>query len=100
MKNANRDTRIADNDLQQKYNAHEANKAQTKLERDNDRRDKTQVVVCFDLENVIILPKANVSNFFYKRKLSTFNLTAHCSIDGAAYNAIWNEAVCGRGAKK
>ena len=100
MKNANRDTRIADNDLQQKYNAHEANKAQTKLERDNDRRDKTQVVVCFDLENVIILPKANVSNFFYKRKLSTFNLTAHCSIDGAAYNAIWNEAVCGRGANE
>ena len=65
MKNANRDTRIADIDLQQKYNAHEANKAQTKLERDNDRRDKTQVVVCFDLENVIILPKANVSSSLF-----------------------------------
>lgn len=66
-------------------------------ERKNDRESKN-LVVCFDLQNVIALPRANVSCFFYKRKLNVYNLTAHAS-DGTTkqgYCAIWNEALCGR----
>ena len=37
------------------------------------------------MENVIQLPRANISNFFYKRKLSFFNLTVHSSIDNKVY---------------
>ena len=33
-------------------------------------RESRKVVLYFDMENVIQLPKTNISNFFYKRKLS------------------------------
>jgi hypothetical protein len=89
-----------DDKLKEKYYTHEADKTHTKAERDSDRNDKTQVVVCFDLQNVTVLPKANVSNFYYKRKLCAYNLTAHLSSDGSAYNALWNEALSGRGANE
>lgn len=39
-------------------------------------------VVAFDLENVFALPKAEVSNFFYKRKLNCYNLTTHSMYKG------------------
>lgn len=83
-------------DAKVKYESHVAGKLATKEERDRDRGGQT-IVVCFDLENVFSLPKANVSNFFYKRKLNVYNLTAHCSVDKQAYCSIWNEAQSGRG---
>ncbi|XP_060590180.1 uncharacterized protein LOC132745308 [Ruditapes philippinarum] len=87
-------------EFQEKYKKHICDKKSTKMERDKDRMNKTDMIVSFDLENVILLPKANVSNFFYKRKLATYNLTAHVSKDGTAYNCIWNEIIGGRGANE
>jgi hypothetical protein len=83
---------------------HLKGKALGKKERDKDRRkykrgigaDVDRVVLCFDMENVMALPRADVSNFFYKRKLNSFNLTAHCSHNGMTYCALWNEAISGR----
>jgi len=82
-----------------KYQMHEDDRCKTKMERDSDRASEN-LVICFDLENVISLPKADIKNFFYRRKLNTFNLTAHCSKSKTAYNAIWCEAVAGRGANE
>ena len=65
-------------------------------ERERDRKSDA-AVLCFDLENVLTLPRANVSNFFYKRKLSVYNLTVHCSIDKTVFCAVWNEVEGGRG---
>ena len=81
------------------FDKHLADKIATKEERDTDRKNQseTTATVWFDLENVLALPRAEVSNFFYKRKLNTYNLTAHCSIDKSVYNAIWTEADTGRG---
>ncbi|ESO92470.1 hypothetical protein LOTGIDRAFT_175701 [Lottia gigantea] len=71
-------------------------KQETKIERDTDRNRKdNSVVVCFDMQNVMTCPRASVSNFFYKRKLSVFNLTAHCSYNKVAYNAIWTDNMMG-----
>ena len=53
-------------------------------------------VICFDMENVIALPRANISSFFYKRKLNLYNLTCHLSL--GSYCAIWTEGLAGRGA--
>ena len=80
-----------------KYKLHMADKTQTKSERDTDRNNVAKVVVCFDLQNVITCPRVDISNFFYKRKLSVFNLTAHCSRKKRSYNAIWSEYCAGRG---
>jgi hypothetical protein len=80
------------------YNSHVAAKLATKEERDRDRLsdDDTHVIVSFDMENVIALPRANVSSFFYRRKLNVYNLTSHCSIGREGYCAIWHEGMSGR----
>ena len=76
---------------------HIENKVSTANEREKDRNNKTKAVLCFDLENVFSLPVSGVSNFFYKRKLCTFNMTAHLSLTKKAYFAIWHEGIGGRG---
>lgn len=72
-----------------------------KAERDKDRSniDDQHVIICFDLQSVFSLPKGFASSFYYKRKLSVFNLTATaCFINGKklTYCAIWDEARSGR----
>jgi hypothetical protein len=71
-------------------------KLETKEQRDRDRLNRDSFTICIDLENVFALPSANVSNFFYKRKLNVFHMTAHCSVNKKGYGAIWNEAQKGR----
>ena len=82
----------------QEHAAHVAAKMKTKEERDADRKDTSpqHATVCFDLQNVISLPRANISSFFYRRKLAVYNLTAHCSTNKRGYCAIWNEGMSGR----
>lgn len=68
-----------------------------RLERDNDKIINPEIaVVCFDLENVINLPKTSVGSAFYKRKLNMYNMTAHVNLSKQVYCAVWNEAILGR----
>jgi len=59
--------------------------------------DKSHGIVCFHLQNVICLPRANIKSFFFRRKQSIYDLTAHCSVDNRAYCTAWNETrkLCG-----
>ena len=99
----------------EKYQRHVQSKKATKEERDRDRErvksvpraigdgqqpsgSSSEAVICFDLENVLSCPRANISNFFYKRKLSVYHLTPHCSIDKRGYGAVWCETKSGRSA--
>lgn len=68
---------------QQKYNLHIKDKQETREKRFSDRKlvDDTKTGICFDLQNVLTCPRANISTFFYKRKLIVYNLTAHCNIE-------------------
>ena len=53
------------------------------------------LLVVFDLENVITLPKADIGSFFCKRKLTLYNLTAMTS-SKQGYCVIWNKCMSGR----
>lgn len=75
--------------------SHRASVESSREERKKDK-ETADVVLSFDLENVLTLPKADVSNFFYRRKLSCYNLTGHLSTSNTAYCCIWTEALCGR----
>ncbi len=85
------------------FEMHQHEKIRVRKERDKDREVSDTLVLCFDLENVFTLPQCGVSSFFYKRKLTGYNLTAHAQLrtDGHVkkkyYSAIWNEAQAGRG---
>lgn len=59
QKNAN----TLNEQLQQKYNLHLKDKQETREERDSDRKlvDDTKAVICFDLQNVLTCPRANIS---------------------------------------
>ena len=70
--------------------------------REENNKDKYKLItnengllVVFDLENVITLPKADAGSFFYKRKLTLYNLTAMTS-SKQGYCATWTECMSGR----
>ena len=62
---------------------------------DNANTNPSSLLIVFDLEKVIILPKAEVSSFFYKRKLTMYNRTAQTN-HKKGYCAIWTEVASGR----
>jgi hypothetical protein len=47
---------------------------------------------------VIAVPQSFVNNFYYKRKINIYNLTAHHSIHKKGYCAFRDEKTCGRSA--
>ena len=57
--------------------------------------DRKSLMVVFDLENVITLPKSEGGSFFYKRKLNLYNLTVMTS-SKQGYCALWTECMSGR----
>ena len=81
-----------------KIDVHIFNKGLAKAERDIDRKNKDEhtAIICYDLQNVISLPRAEISNFFYKRKFAVYNLTAHCNLNKKTYCSIWTENQSGR----
>ena len=63
-----------------------------KINREADKKSG-KYVLCFDLEKFITLPKADISSFFYKRKLSLYNSIGHLSLIKQGYCAIWPECI-------
>lgn len=55
-------------------------------------------VFCFDLQNVITCPRAEISSFFYYSKLSVYNVTAHLKTKHGkkVFCAVWPETMGGR----
>lgn len=96
-----KNSKNASNEEKTSYAGHIFEKNISKTERDMDRYniDPNHCVICYDLQNVFCLPKANAWAFFYKRKLNTFNLTATAILprkDEVAYCAVWTEVRSGR----
>lgn len=90
------DQREIDNASREEYEKHIREKKACRNRRQSDRELKEKVVLSFDLQNVLTCPKAEVSKFFYKSKLSVYNLTAHLSLNNQVYCAIWSENLMGR----
>ena len=64
----------------QSHDLHIEEKLAMQKEKTKDKLNGNEnLLVVFDLENVINLPKAEVGSFFYKRKLTLYNLTAMTS---------------------
>lgn len=84
------------------FEMHTTEKNFCKIERDKDRMSVSNntIVVCFDLQSTFNLPKGFSSVFYYKRKLSVYNMTATVCTqntnDRITYCAVWSEGLCGR----
>lgn len=55
------------------------------------------VVRAFDLQKVLETPSLTTGNSFYKRQLSTYNLTIHDLATNKASSYLWYECIGGRG---
>lgn len=81
------------------YDEHINRKNLGRQERNTDRNafvnEETVCVLTFDLQNAFSLPKVPISHFFYKTKLTCYNLTAHFDKTKVVYNAVWHELICG-----
>ena len=69
---------VNNDEKEQEYCQHISSKEATYAERKADRAltDPSIVTMCIDLQKTFNLPKATVSNFYYKSKLCVYNLMA------------------------
>lgn len=77
------------------YENHITAKESMRHERLTDKEGRVPVL-SFDLQNVISCPRAEISSFFYRRKLNVYNLTAQLSSSKTVYCALWPETSSGR----
>ena len=96
VKTANKNGIVLSQERVLEHETHIIETTQMRNLRNEHRQAKDKLVITFDLENVINVPHAEISSFFYKRKLTLYNLTAHASLGKKGYCAIWTEIMSGR----
>ena len=95
VKTANKNGIVLSQERVLEHETHIIETTQMPKLRNEHRQAKDKLVITFDLENVINVPHAEISSFFYKRKLTLYNLTAHASLGKKGYCAIWTEIMSG-----
>ena len=84
------------------YEDHIRNKEESRrLKNEDKQRAKTDcsfVAACLDLQQVLQCPYGEVNLYYYKRKLSVYNLSMYNMANGEGYCYIWDESISGRGA--
>ena len=89
-----------DNTMEEVQQVHLQEKIAMRQEKTYDHNNELVdlVVISFDLQNVVQCPKAEISSFFYKRKLNVYNLTAHVKSNKTIkkYCVVWPEVTSGR----
>ena len=80
---------------------HIRNKIRAREEKEKDKqrasKDESFHSYTFDLQQVLPCPSSNASVLFYKRKLSTYNLTLYNQGNGDGHCFLWSEEKGGRG---
>jgi len=86
------------------FECHERNKQRSRDEKSKDKEraktDKSFVAATFDLEAVLPTPCSMVGDLFYKRCLSTYNLSFYSLGDGKGTCYLWDETNGGRGSSE
>ncbi|MEW8548265.1 MAG: hypothetical protein AB2693_32575, partial [Candidatus Thiodiazotropha sp.] len=88
-------------EMQHEYDNHIERKERAREEKNNDKirskENKTFHSCTFDLEAVLPIPCSLVSQVYYKRKLSCYNLSVYSLGDSKASCFLWNETEGNRG---
>ena len=88
-------------ELQAEYEAHQRRKLEARGAKEKYKAEarctNNTAVATFDLESVLPSPKLTESSVYYKRKLSTYNLTVYSLVDNSCTCYMWHEGTAGRG---
>ncbi|CAC5387443.1 unnamed protein product [Mytilus coruscus] len=93
-----------DDDDEEQFVRHQRNKESSRDQKSKDKQraktDKSVVVSTFDLEAVLPTPCLMVGDLYYKRFLSTYNLSFYSLGDGKGTCYLWDEVNGGRGSNE
>lgn len=84
-------------------NIHESEKQQSRIEKSRDKKNAQSnlcKVACFELQAVLPTPCGEISSFYYKSKLSTYNLSFFNMGSGTGHCYLWHEGLARRGSNE
>ncbi|KAJ8964794.1 hypothetical protein NQ314_004601 [Rhamnusium bicolor] len=88
--------------LKESYNKHLRDKNLSREQKEKDAEDakteKNKIVTVYDLQAVLPTPPGEVSSFYYKSKLATYNFTVYNIVPKQRYCNVWSEHCAKRGA--
>lgn len=89
-------------ELNSRYHKHIAEKQAARKHKEEAKKfaDEKTACICFDLQQVILLPKSNESQLFYHRRLSNFNLTIYNLASKQCDCYLWHECISKRGSSE
>lgn len=97
-----KNTIIKTAELEEKFEKHIKNKedARNEIVKDTDyiKANNNSGLYFYDLQAVLPTPSGEVSSFYYKRRLATYNFTIFESNSNEGPCFIWNESIGNRGA--
>lgn len=93
-------TESDDNIITENYEKHQQEKNLCRQEKEKDISDENNIVGCFDLQAVLITPRGEISQFYYKRRLACYNFTIYNIKDRAGICYFWHEAIAKRGSNE
>ncbi|XP_052221583.1 uncharacterized protein LOC127838063 isoform X1 [Dreissena polymorpha] len=86
------------------FERHMQNKEKSRNEKLQDKTlseiINSHVTAVFDLQQVLLLPKANQSSLYYCRKLNNYNMTIYSLGDKKGFSYLWNEVIAKRGSNE
>ncbi|CAG9765712.1 unnamed protein product [Ceutorhynchus assimilis] len=82
---------LKDKDLSREEKAKDVQEAKT---------EKDKMVAVYDLEAVLPSPCGEISDFYYKSKLATYNFTVYDIAQKQGYCYVWSEHIAKRGANE
>lgn len=77
-------------------NIHHSENNAIRLEKEDDKKkavDGFQHAACFDLQAILVAPDGEVSSFYYKRRIATYNLTIYNMKNGEGTCYVWDETI-------
>ena len=86
--------------MQESYDRHRREcelSRQAKTIDSNRAKQKECITACYDMQSILPTPSGDISQFYYKRRLSTYNFTIYNMGNGTGFYFIWHEGQAKRG---
>lgn len=92
-------------EMQVSYDLHIFNKVTSRSLKDMDKKyvsehKSSANMACFDFQKIFQAPSGEVSSFYYRRKLSSYNFTVYDVVNFHAINYVYDESIGSKGANE